>query len=264
MTRIPDLRRARAAGQSASPTGRSRACIAAGLIACSDHSVSVPEHRKLPWTGAAAVFAVVVAAVGAGYAIGTRLDGPDVRRAAAPAPTAAPRGAGAAPMDERAFWGLMAQTRKAADGDTGRQSELLEQRLRHLPAQAIVDFQRIRHRLDEGLYSWDVWGAAFVIDDGCSDDCFRDFRAYLISLGEGAYQTALRDPDALAPVVEDAEKGDWENADSVAGDAYEAVAGEDIPADDSDLSGPPRGRPWDDDREGALIGRYPRLAARFR
>jgi hypothetical protein len=55
-----------------------------------------------------------------------------------------------------------------------------------------------------------------------------------------------------------------ENADSVAGDAYESATGEDIPADDSDLSGDPRGTPWDDDREGDLVRRYPRLAARFR
>ena len=103
-----------------------------------------------------------------------------------------------------------------------------------------------------------------MIEDGCSDDCFRDFRSYLISLGGEAYETALRDPDALAPVVEDAETGDWENADSVAGDAYESALGEDIPADDSDLSGDPRGEPWDDEAQEALVQRYPRLAARFR
>ena len=45
-------------------------------------------------------------------------------------------------------------------------------------------------------------------------------------------------------------------------DAYERVTGEDIPADDSDLSGDPRGESWDD--EAALSERYPRLAERFR
>ena len=103
-----------------------------------------------------------------------------------------------------------------------------------------------------------------MIEDGCSDDCFRDFRAYLISLGGEPYEAALRDPDSLAPVVQDAETGDWENADSVAGDAYESAAGEDIPADDSDLSGDPRGEPWDDEDQDALVQRYPALAARFR
>jgi hypothetical protein len=103
-----------------------------------------------------------------------------------------------------------------------------------------------------------------VIDDGCSDHCFRDFRAYLISLGGGPYRAALRDPDSIAPVVEDAETGDWENADDVAPDAYAEVAGEDIPSSDSDVSGEPRGEPWDDEQQEPFVRRYPRLAARCR
>jgi hypothetical protein len=174
-------------------------------------------------------------------------------------PAATPAG-----MDEAAFWQLTSDTRAASDNDTGRQSELLEERLSQLPAQQIVDFGRIRHQLDQQAYSWEIWGAAYVIDDGCSDDCFRDFRAYLISLGREPYEAALRDPDSLAPVVQDAEQGDWENADNVAPDAYESATGEDIPTDDSDLSGNPSGQPWDDEDQDALVQRYPALAARFR
>jgi Protein of unknown function (DUF4240) len=167
-------------------------------------------------------------------------------------------------MDETMFWRLVAETRAGAGNDTGRQPGLLEVRLRQLPAQQIAGFERIRRSLDRRLYTWDVWGAAYVIEDGCSDDCFRDFRGYVISLGRGPYETALRNPDALAPVVNDAETGDWENADDVAPDAYQGVTDEDIPGDSSDLSGNPRGAPWDDDHVEALIQRYPRLAARFR
>jgi Protein of unknown function (DUF4240) len=133
-----------------------------------------------------------------------------------------------------------------------------------LPARQIAGFERIRRSLDRRIYTWDVWGAAYVIEDGCSDDCFRDFRGYVISLGRGPYETALRNSDALAPVVNDAETGDWENADDVAPDAYQGVTDEDIPGDSSDLSGNPRGAPWDDDHVEALVQRYPRLAARFR
>ena len=65
-------------------------------------------------------------------------------------------------------------------------------------------------------------------------------------------------------MVQDAESGDLENADSVAGDAYENVAGEDIPVEDSDLSGDPRGQALDDENQEDLVRRYPRLAERFR
>jgi hypothetical protein len=167
-------------------------------------------------------------------------------------------------MDAAAFWNLIGDTRAAAGNDTGRQSELIDTRLRRLPPQQIATFQRIYRSLDRRAYTWDLWGAAYVVEDGCSDDCFRDFRAYLISLGRGPYETALRDPDALAGTVQDAETGDWENADDVAPDAYQSVTGQDIPGDSSDLSGNPRGTPWDEDQAEALVQRYPRLAARFR
>ena len=70
--------------------------------------------------------------------------------------------------------------------------------------------------------------------------------------------------DSLANVVQDAEEGDWENADNVAPDAYQSATGEDVPAEDSDLSGDPRGEPWDDEDQEALVQRYPALVARFR
>jgi Protein of unknown function (DUF4240) len=206
------------------------------------------------------LLALLLMALVAGYLLGSGGD------SGVQAPDAVPTRATAAPhaMDEAAFWQLTAETREAAGGDTEGQSELLEEKLSRLPGEQIAEFQRIRHRLDEQAYSWDLWGAAYVIEDGCSDDCFRDFRSYLISLGREPYEAALRDPDSLAPVVQDAETGDWENADSVAGDAYESAVGEDIPADDSDLSGEPSGEPWDDEDQDALVQRYPRLAERFR
>jgi uncharacterized protein DUF4240 len=214
-----------------------------------------------------ALVAVAIVAVAGAYALGSRRSATEITVAPRKA-TVAPRDTVAAPaagaMDEAAFWRLVADTRAAADNDTGRQTELLDTRLGRLPAQQIAAFERIRRALDRRAYTWDVWGAAYVVEDGCSDDCFRDFRSYLISLGRASYETALRDPDALAPTVEDAETGDWENADDVAPDAYQSVTGEDIPGDSSDLSGDPRGTPWDDDHAEVLVQRYPRLAARFR
>ena len=169
-----------------------------------------------------------------------------------------------AALDEAQFWQLIAETRHDAGNDTGRQSDLLKDRLTQLSPAAIVEFARIRHRLDQEAYTWDLWAAATVIEDGCSDDCFRDFRGYIISLGQGPFENALRDPDSLASVAQDAETGDWENADNVAPDAYSSRTSDDFPLDDSDLSGPPRGTPFNENDRAGLARRYPRLAARFR
>jgi hypothetical protein len=228
------------------------------------------RQRHIPTLALAAVIGVVLLALLVGYRLGTNRDTPPAAEAPqAPVALQTPGGSPASPeaakaQEDQGFWQVIDNTRDAADNDTGRQSELLEERLSRLPPQQIVSFQRVRHRLDERAYTWALWGAAYVIEDGCSDDCFRDFRAYLISLGSGPYEHALRDPDSLASVVEDAEEGDWENADNVAPDAYESATGEDIPVDDSDLSGEPRGEPWDDEAQEELVQRYPRLAARFR
>jgi hypothetical protein len=217
----------------------------------------------------ATVIAVGIVALVGGYALAASRVGPPVDSlpAAKDVPVAedlpAAENVPAAGTGRAEFWQLIADTRQAAGNDTGRQSELLEERLSRLPAQQIVDFARMRRGLDERLYSWDIWGAAYVIEDGCSDDCFRDFRAYVISLGRGPYEAALRDPDSLAAVAQDAEEGDWENADDVAPDAYQSATGEDFPLDDSDLSGTPHGEPWDDEDGDALAQRYPRLAERF-
>jgi Protein of unknown function (DUF4240) len=195
-------------------------------------------------------------------------DAPPPSPPAGPTPAAAParsaQPAESAHLGEPQFWRLIEDARRDAGGDTERQSELLATRLEQLAPQQIADFAAIRRRLDARAYMWELWGAAFVIEDGCSDDCFRDFRAYLISLGRTPYEAALKDPDSLAPVAEDAETGDWENADDVAPDAYEDATGEDIPTGDSDLSGKPRGAEWDDEQQDALVRRYPALADRFR
>jgi uncharacterized protein DUF4240 len=217
--------------------------------------------RATPAFATLVVVALLVGCGGGSETAGTAANGAP---ASAQVPAKAEAPAGPARMDHTAFWRLIGDTRAAAGNDTGRQSELLEQRLRHLPAGQIAEFERIRQGLDEQAYSWDLWGAAYVIEDGCSDDCFRDFRGYLISLGRGPYEAALRDPDSLASVAQDAETGDWENADDVAPDAYESVADDDIPTGDSEPSGDPKGEPWDDERQDALVARYPKLAARFR
>jgi hypothetical protein len=167
-------------------------------------------------------------------------------------------------LGEAAFWRLVDATRTAAGQDTARQSELLKERLLGLPPRAIVQFAETRRQLDRRAYTWNLLGAASVIEDGCSNDCFRDFRAYVISLGRAAYERALRNPDSLASIAQDAETGDWENADDVAPDAYSSVTGNDFPFDDSDLEGPLAGTPVEVDDSVALSRRYPQLAARFR
>jgi Protein of unknown function (DUF4240) len=47
----------------------------------------------------------------------------------------------------------------------------------------------------------DLWGAAFILNGGCSDDGFNDFRGWLIAQGRTVYEAALENPDSLADIV---------------------------------------------------------------
>lgn len=94
-------------------------------------------------------------------------------------------------MDPERFWQLIEQA------DTpGALHELLGA----LPEPDLVAFERLHDEAVDRAYDWGVWGAAYVINGGCGDDTFMDFRAYLVSLGRAIYEAALADPDSLAEV----------------------------------------------------------------
>jgi Protein of unknown function (DUF4240) len=48
----------------------------------------------------------------------------------------------------------------------------------------------------------DLWGAAYTINGGASDDGFYYFRCWLIGMGKDIYEAAVADPDSLADVVD--------------------------------------------------------------
>ena len=42
-------------------------------------------------------------------------------------------------------------------------------------------------------YHWDLWALAFVAQDGCSDDAFEAFRAWLILQKRECFELAVQD-----------------------------------------------------------------------
>jgi hypothetical protein len=64
-----------------------------------------------------------------------------------------------------------------SDGDLGKELELPVEYLSRLRAADIVGFAMRRRDLASRAYRADLWGAAFIINGGCSDDGFEYFRA---------------------------------------------------------------------------------------
>src|SRR3712207_5718267 len=125
-------------------------------------------------------------------------------------------------MDHQKFWSVIDTSRQAASGEPGAHVGTLRAALKEMDADEIVAFDRIFREHLARAYTWDLWGAAYLIGDGCSDDGFNDFRAWLISKGQAVYEAALADPDSLADVVSDVD-GDaqFEEFTYVASQAWE-------------------------------------------
>ena len=108
-------------------------------------------------------------------------------------------------------------------------------------------------------HRWDLWGAAFVINGGCSDDGFDYFRGWLMLQGRDVWEAALREPESLAGVSFEG-NAECEDALYSAGDAYEAVAGKHLPSTGRHVPDTPSGTAW---QETDLRALYPALWERF-
>ncbi|GHJ98445.1 DUF4240 domain-containing protein [Streptomyces sp. NPDC003753] len=171
-------------------------------------------------------------------------------------------------MDEMEFWELVDASREAAEGDPAEQADVLVERLLQLDPESVVDFARHFESRFNRSYRWDLWGAAWVLLDGASDDAFDSFRCWLIGQGRHVFEGALHDPDSLADLLEEFDEeidGDGEELGYAADEAYEQLTGTETP----DLGIPPtpaepEGTPFDLENESVLAERYPRLWDRFR
>ncbi|MFF9276128.1 DUF4240 domain-containing protein [Streptomyces griseosporeus] len=171
-------------------------------------------------------------------------------------------------MDETEFWELVDASREAAEGDPEEQADVLVERLRQLDPEAVLDFARHFEARYNRAYRWDLWGAAWVLLDGASDDAFDFFRCWLIGQGREVFEGALHEPDSLADLLDDFDEevdGDGEEIGYAADEAYEELTGGVAP----DLGLPPQpaepeGTPLDFEDERALAERFPKLWERFR
>lgn len=171
-------------------------------------------------------------------------------------------------MDETEFWGLVDHARENAEGHPEDQSDLLVEQLSQLDPDSVLDFARHFEARANRAYRWDLWGAAWVLLGGVSDDAFEAFRYWLIGQGREVFEGALHDPDALAELLDDFDEqvdGDCEDLGFAADEAYERLTGAALP----ELGLPeqpdePLGATVDLENDEALAERYPRLWQRFR
>ena len=101
------------------------------------------------------------------------------------------------------FWTIIERIHREADGDLDKKFELFEAELGKLPLAEVQSFDAHFTDCLDRAYNWELWGAAYVIGGGCSDDGFWDFRSTLISCGRDIFEKALIEPESLAKLNRD-------------------------------------------------------------
>ena len=167
-------------------------------------------------------------------------------------------------MDKAQFWRLVEDAKEESGGDCEEQAELLGKVLAKLPTEEIIAFDRIMDELRDEAYRWDLWGAAYLINGGASDDGFEYFRCWLIAQGQVIFEEVVQDPDSLADVIEsDSDALDCEALLYVGMTAYKKKTRRNLPIDaayQASRGREPIGVKWEEDDLDAM---FPRIVAKL-
>jgi hypothetical protein len=165
-------------------------------------------------------------------------------------------------MDQDQFWDIVARACRSDLHEAEEWDQELQTALMKLEPAEIVEWNRIFDRLAARAYAVDLWGAAYLINGGASDDGFYYFRCWLIGMGRDVYEAAVANPDSLADVVDPAVDAEAEIY-AAAHQAWMAVTGrpdtDPYPArhEHAEL----RGEDWNFNDDEEIRRRLPRLAA---
>lgn len=99
-------------------------------------------------------------------------------------------------ISKDSFWTLIAQAKK----HTGSPSEWLMKQLMDLGAEQAKEFDDIASAYTSLADQYSLWAAASVMERGCTDDGFINYRIWLVAQGKDVYMAAPKDPDSLVDV----------------------------------------------------------------
>jgi hypothetical protein len=172
-----------------------------------------------------------------------------------------------ATLGEKRFWDIIARCCDP-EGPSDEWFNALQEELMQLSADEIANFDWLFWAKTTAACTVDLWGAAYLINGGASDDGFYYFRCWLVGMGQKVYQAAVKKPDSLADVVSPDEEYE-SDIDAAARHAWYEVTGKPETTEiDDDWLGPRaeetlQGEDWDFEDEAEVRKRLPRLAAMY-
>jgi hypothetical protein len=168
-------------------------------------------------------------------------------------------------VDEKRFWDIIDSCCRP-DASPDEWEDALHEALVNLPPSEILHFDWLFQAKTAAAYSRDLWGAAYLINGGASDDGFYYFRCWLVGRGKRVYESALANPDSLSDILPQEEDAEAEIYAVARYAWFEATNQPDTTRIDYGSLGPPpklrlAGKKWDFDDDAAVRKRFPRLAA---
>lgn len=177
-------------------------------------------------------------------------------------------------MKKADFWRHIELSKRS---DPEEHEERLVHRLSKLTPSEILQFAKWWNSMHDAAFSWKLWGAAYLMNGGCSDDGFVYFRYWLILKGEAIYTSALKDPDTLSKLRVEPDEAEWECYPAMDAyckalgiedneqffEAYEEAFGKHYGPDSDDPNVMPKGKRWNFDDDDQMRKRYPKLFKKF-
>ncbi len=134
-------------------------------------------------------------------------------------------------MTLKLFWQIIENARNEADTCEDLYDALVKA-VSELELIDILMWEEIFYEYQVLSYKSKLWAAAYIINDGCSDDGFDYFRPALMIQGKEVFLKALKNPDSLAKLdIERDELVEFEEMLSVGYEAF--IKKQNIEADDS-------------------------------
>ncbi len=131
-------------------------------------------------------------------------------------------------MDEDQYWELVARSLKNSEDEDEQEAYLIAE-LSKLSPQEMIGFRLRTDKLLYDSYGSDLWCAAYLMNGGCSDDCFEYFRLWVISRGKDFFYKAKANPDSLIELAEeDRAYFEFEMFWYVALEAFKNMTGKDL------------------------------------
>ena len=132
------------------------------------------------------------------------------------------------------FWAVIGRATADRPATPGEVAKRAAADLATHDPEEIVAWARHLDKVMVASGTQDLWAAAYLINGGCSDEGFDNFRGWLIAHGREAVARSVKSPDSLADMAVVRAAADTgavfeaEEVLTIAADAYTQATGEEL------------------------------------